>query len=270
MFCDIALSRRLERAEGHACLRFAEAGRRLIPGSRSEWIECAGGYAVFDGVDSPVTQCFGLGIFEELTAAALDRVEQFFFERGAASDLEISPHAGVAAVDLVCSRGYRPIEISSVMFRQVEQPPPRAASNIRVRVIGPDEHAVWNDVGARGWCHEHPELRQFFEHSGIISAAREDGLCFLAEFEGTPGAAGALSVHDGVALFAGSATVPELRRRGLQGALLEERMRYAFNHGCDIAMMVAMAGSDSQRNAERKGFRIAYTRTKWRRSQNGG
>jgi hypothetical protein len=50
----------------------------------------------------------------------------------------------------------------------------------------------------------------------------------------------------------------------LQGALLSERLRYARTHGCDLAMMVAEAGSESQRNAERKGFRIAYTRTKWR------
>jgi hypothetical protein len=49
----------------------------------------------------------------------------------------------------------------------------------------------------------------------------------------------------------------------LQAALLEERLRYAFDHGCDLAMMVAEAGSNSQRNAERKGFRIACTRTKW-------
>jgi hypothetical protein len=41
-------------------------------------------------------------------------------------------------------------------------------------------------------------------------------------------------------------------------------MRYAFEHGCDLAMMVAEAGSNSQRNAEREGFSIAYTRTKWR------
>lgn len=39
-----------------------------------------------------------------------------------------------------------------------------------------------------------------------------------------------------------------------------------FEHGCDLAMMVAEAGSDSQRNAERKGFQIAYTRIQWRLS----
>jgi hypothetical protein len=37
-------------------------------------------------------------------------------------------------------------------------------------------------------------------------------------------------------------------------------------HGAPIfiAMMGALPGSGSQRNAERHGFRIAYTRVKWR------
>ena len=43
-----------------------------------------------------------------------------------------------------------------------------------------------------------------------------------------------------------------------------EHMLYAFDHGCDLAMTVAGVGRESQRNAEHKGFRIAYTRTKWR------
>jgi hypothetical protein len=91
-------------------------------------------------------------------------------------------------------------------------------------------------------------------------------VCFLAELDGRPGATGSLCVHEGVALFAGAATVFEMRRRGLQAALLEARMAHAYELGCELAMMVAEAGSNSQRNAERQGFRIAYTRTKWRLS----
>jgi hypothetical protein len=34
-------------------------------------MECAGAYAVFDGIQSPVTQTFGLAIFAELSPAAL-------------------------------------------------------------------------------------------------------------------------------------------------------------------------------------------------------
>jgi GNAT superfamily N-acetyltransferase len=263
-FSDLALSRRLERAEGHACVQYAHARRRLFPESRAEWIQCGGAYAAFDGVDSPVTQTFGLGIFETLTLETLKTLEQFFQDHGAPVFHEVSPFAGPEALSLLCERGYRPVEISNVLYRSVAMPSTEPDPHIRVQVSGPDEAQLWSEVSARGWSHEHPEFREFLLDLGAIAAAREQSYCFLASFDGEPGAAGALSIHEGVALFGGSATVPELRRRGLQGALLHERMRYAFEHGCDLAMMVAIPGSDSQRNAERKGFRIAYTRTKWK------
>ena len=266
MFADLALARRLERAEGHACAQFAETRRRLFPDCGSEWTECAGAYAVFDGIGAPTTQSFGLGIVEELNAASLDALERFFLERGAQVMHEVSPLAGVAALDLLCARGYRPIEISSVLYRAVEKPPAQPKAAISVRVTRPEEAQLWTDISARGWTHEQPELSEFLRQMGAICLAREESPCFLAELEGQPGAAGALSLHKGVALFAGASTIPELRRRGLQAALLEVRMRYAFDHGCDLAMMVAEAGSNSQRNAERQGFRVAYTRTKWQLS----
>jgi GNAT superfamily N-acetyltransferase len=264
MFCDLALSKRLERAEGYASAQFAESRRRLFPDSRAEWFEHAGAYVVFDGVDSPVTQTFGLGIFEDLTATSLEVIERFFFERGAPVFHEVSPHAGVAAFDLLCTRNYRPIEISNVLYRSVEKPAAQLQSNINVRAIGPDDSGLFSDINARGWAMPgHPELVEFLLQFGTIATSREGTQCFLGEIDGTPAAAAALCIHQGVALFAGSATVPELRRRGLQSALLHERMRYASDLGCDLAMMVAAVGSESQRNAERKGFRVAYTRTKW-------
>ena len=263
-FSDLALSQRLERAEGRACVQYAEARRRLFPDSGAEWMECAGAYAVFDGTDSPVTQTFGLGIFEELSPAALGIIEHFFLDRGAPVLHEVSPFAGAAVLETLCARNYRPVELSNVLCQPVARPTTEEQSGINVRVIVPEEVQLWSDISAMGWSHEHPELRDFLLDLGAISAAREDSLCFLAEYGGKPGAAAVLCIHEGVALFGGSATIPELRRRGLQAALLHTRMCYAFDHGCDLAMMVAQPGSDSQRNAERKGFRIAYTRTKWR------
>lgn len=266
VFAGLDLSRRLERAEGAACAEFASARARLQPQSGAAWIECAGAYVVFDGVESPATQSFGLGIFEELTASTLDRVEGFFFARGADAQHEISPHAGVPAIDLLCSRGYRPVEVCNVLYRPVEVPATDSPANIRVRATGPGEAHLWADVGARGWGHEHPELTDFLRECGDIAAGRQNSLCFVAEIGGQPGAAAALCLHEGVALFAGSATAPEFRRRGLQAALFRERMRHALTLGCDLAMVVAAPGSDSQRNAERSGFRIAYSRTKWKLS----
>ena len=264
IFSDLALSCRLERAEGHACVQIAEARRRLLPSSGAAWMELDGAFAVFDGVDSPCTQSFGLGIFEQLSPPTLDAIEAFFLGFGAPVVHEVSPFAGTAALDLLCARNYRPCEVSSVLYRPVERPAEIDLGPISVRVIGPEESALWAETSARGWADQHPELMETMLQLSSICAARAESQCFLAEYDGKPGAAGVLCLHQGVALFGGSATVPQLRRRGLQAALLHLRMQYAFDHGCDLAMMVASPGSNSQRNTERMGFRIAYTRTKWK------
>jgi hypothetical protein len=264
VFADLDLAKRLERTEGRSCLGFAEVRSQVYPESGATWMECAGAYAVFDGVESPVTQSFGLGLFEQLTPASLDEIERFFLDRGAVVMHEVSPLAGVSTLDLLCARGYRPIELSSVLQQPVTRPATKAPGAITVRQAGRDDASLWAQVNARGWAHEYPELRDFLEQFGSIAFSRLQNVNFIAELDGQPGAAGGLFVHDGIALFAGASTVPEMRHRGLQAALLEARMSYAFENGCELAMMVTEVGSQSQRNAERQGFRIAYTRTKWR------
>jgi hypothetical protein len=127
-------------------VQFAQARRRLFPDCGAEWMECAGAYAVFDGIGSPATQTFGLGIFEDLTAASLDVIERFFRDRGAQVLHEVSPHAGVAALGLLCARQYKPAEISNVMVRPVEKPMAKDRGTIAVRVTGPDEAQLWNDI----------------------------------------------------------------------------------------------------------------------------
>jgi len=96
-----------------------------------------------------------------------------------------------------------------------------------------------------------------------VTMARTDATCFLATLDDEPVATGVLSIHRGVALLAGASTIPSARGRGAQLALLDARLRFAAERGCDLAMMCAAPGSGSQRNAERHGFRIAYTRLKW-------
>ena len=165
-------------------------------------------------------------------------IERFFLDRAASVLHELSPHAGGGALDLLCTRNYRPMEISNVLYRSVEQPPAEHQDHLAVRVIGPKEAPLWTSISARGWADEHPELLGFLLQLGSISGAREQSLCLRAEVDGNPGAAGMLCMHNEVALFGGSATVPELQHHGLQNAHLQGRMRYAFGHGCDLAMMV--------------------------------
>jgi GNAT superfamily N-acetyltransferase len=125
-----------------------------------------------------------------------------------------------------------------------------------------DEQELWSRVSARGWG-EHSEFTEFLLSFGQVAAFSKGSLIYFAHLDGEPVATAVLRCDEGVALLGGACTVPEARNQGAQRALLEARMKAASGLGCDLAMMGAEPGSASQRNAERQGFRIAYTRIKW-------
>lgn len=268
IFSDVDLARRLERAEGHTNREFVETKARLSPELNAEWREVAGAYVMYDGAASPMTQTFGLGLFQETTAADMDEIENFFRSRGAPVYHEVSPLANASLLSLLNERGYQPFEFTSVMFRPISRavddlPAPRN-DKLKVRIVfGEDEHELWAQTAARGWS-EFTEYADLILDLSRVSTKRAGSTSFLAEIDGEPIATGGIGIYDGVVLLAGASTIPEGRRQGAQAALLGSRLRFAAERGCDIAMMCAQPGSTSQRNAERNGFRIAYTRIKWR------
>jgi ribosomal protein S18 acetylase RimI-like enzyme len=90
----------------------------------------------------------------------------------------------------------------------------------------------------------------------------ENGLAFVATIDGKPVACGTGIVlpEHGVFALCGAGTLAAYRGRGLQTALLEARMAAASQSGCEYAVVVTQGGTISQRNAERLGFRVAYSK----------
>ena len=264
-FSDLALARRLERAEAIRNAAFVEARAELQPEFQATWTKVAGTYAMFDGVDSPLTQTFGLGLFQTIGPDEMQAIESFFRERGAEVFHEVSPVADPSILVLLNERGYQPVELTSVLVRPtaIASDPVRPRDErIVVRGIEPGEEDLWAGIAAIGWG-ETEELATFVRDIGGVMSRSNGSFCFLAELDRRPIAAAALGLADGVALLAGASTIPSARNRGAQLALLQARLRFAADRGCDLAMMGAQPGSTSQRNAERQGFRIVYTRIKW-------
>lgn len=222
----------------------------------------AGVYAMYDGEASPLTQTFGLGVFEPVGEAEIERLERFFLDRGAPVHHEATPFLQPELLLLLTSRGYRPVEYSTVLTRSTAGDTP-GRSEVTVREITADERGLWSRLAGEGWSSESADLAGFIEDFGRVITRAEGVHCFLAELRGQPIAAAAMSLHGTVALLAGASTVPAARRQGAQQALLEHRLRYAADRGAVLGMVVTAPGSASQRNAERQGFRVAYTRTKW-------
>lgn len=262
---DQPLSRRLERAEGVVGTTFSETNQRLAPERGSVWRDFAGTYAIFDGPDSPMTQTFGLGLFVPITPDALTEIEAFFTQRGAPVMHEVSPLAGIETFALLAERGYVPNELSTVLVQPLDGlEAPAAPAGLHVRTIDAADHAAWIETSVLGWSAD-PTFAHIMRSMATGAAANRAMVHFIVERDGAPIATASLGMHEGVALLAGASTIPSGRNLGAQALLLTMRLAEARRRGCDLAMMVSTPGSTSQRNAERRGFRVAYTRTKWRR-----
>lgn len=266
IFSDKALSQKLERTEARASADFVETRAKLFPESCAEWIEVAGVYAMFDGIKSPITQTFGLGVFDEITASEFEKIETFFKKHNAPVLHEVSPLADVSIITLLNERGYQPIELTSVMYRTLKAETAldsRVNPRISTRIINGSDIDVFTETCVAGWSAEMPEFADFGTELCKIGAESPGASPFIAELEGKPIATGTLFIYKDIALLAGASTIPEGRKMGAQNSLLEARLRFARERGCAIAMTGTSPGSQSQRNAEKNGFRVAYTRTKW-------
>jgi len=272
LFADAALAKRLESTEGYGNAAFVDDQARREPYSGAIRTTIAGTMAMFAGVGSPITQTFCLGIHQRPTDRDMDAIERFFTTRGSPVFHEVSPLAGVDLFAMLAGRGYKRIEVSNVLYQEIQgargaqgakgaQGAEGANGALRVRRVVRSEAERYGEISVRGWSSELPEVIPFIQ--GFARSSVEVATCFMAELDGEPIANAALFMHGGVALLAGASTVPEGRRKGAQQALLDARLRAAAAQGCDLAMVVTAAGSPSQRNSERNGFKVAYTRTKW-------
>src|SRR5256885_366028 len=115
-----------------------------------------------------------------------------------------------------------------------------------------------------------PELfaRTFVRAAGAPDEARAsverwNARLYIAFVGGEPAGAGALSILDGIGHLANVATIPELRRRGAQTALIRRRIRDAAAAGCEL-VSTGTSDDTSRRNLERVGLRVMYAKSAWR------
>src|SRR5689334_1857451 len=116
---DLTLARRLERAEAMANAASIDSRRAVQPDVGAEWTDVAGVYAMFDGLASPLTQTFGLGLFDAFGPREFEEIEEFFFRRGADVFHEVSAFVAPETLGLLGARGYRPIEASVVLIQPI-------------------------------------------------------------------------------------------------------------------------------------------------------
>jgi hypothetical protein len=244
------LSRRIEGAEAGFMLDWL----RGIPDVR---LERFGGAWAPVNPDEPELdfQNRVIGLSPE-DAGELDAILAFYREAGVRPWFELPPaHDFERLSGPLSAAGARPIGFQTVVYGE----PARFDPDPRVREIGPDEAELFANVLLRG--HGVPDE---VPRSHVARWAQSPtSRLFVAEVDGVAAAAGALVLGE-VANLANASTLAEFRGRGLQSALIRARIAAAAVAGAELVCAGAPWASQSQRNLERAGLRIAYTKTVWR------
>jgi GNAT superfamily N-acetyltransferase len=263
-FIDLDLARRVEMAEAEAGRECAEACGRFHPEYSVAIEEIAGGFAVFAGVDSPITQAIGVGLNGPVSDADVDSLGDFFHSRNAPAAIELCPLVDISLYERFASRNYHLLELTDVLILDdlaAARMPGTMSPAVTVRTATPDEAKLWTQTVAEGFAEHYPVTQAMLDvMEGFYG--RRDASFFLSFVDGIVAGGGAVFANQGVGGLFGASTLPAFRRRGVQSALLATRLAWAREKGCDLAVSFARPGSSSHRNIERHGFRVAYTRTK--------
>ena len=287
-YVDTTLARRMEAAEDVPQVEIARVLQRTHPEVGADILEIAGGHAVFAGLNSPVGRAIGLGFDAAVTAAQLDEVEAFYKKHDAPSTVDITPVTHGSLLELLKTRGYVLAELNNVMTRKLE---PRerfeeSVPGVEFRACAPEETQLWTHTMLRGFFPE-DQIPEGWDKLLAPMAQVPNSLATLVWGKENPhpvspprdvsGQAppsetrvgqpqpvaccgGMISREHRMIAFGGTSTLAQYRGRGIQTAAMGRRMNRALAEGCDLAVVVTSGNTTSQRNAERMGFTLAYSK----------
>jgi GNAT superfamily N-acetyltransferase len=261
VFVDLDLARQLEGIEAWWASEFARVRQEIRPEADTAVVRVAGGYACFLGEGAPINEAKGMGMDGPVSVADFEAMERVFFDRKVTAKVMVCPLADPSLLQGLASRGYRSHEFEDVLYRVLDPSEefPSTPEGIELGWASLDEVAICGETLARGFvAPDEPDeaLLGLFEISSMIAGTA--GL--LAKIQGLPAGAASLLIRDGLAMLGGAWTLPIYRNRGIQTALSHARLGFASKSGCIFAVVGAVPGSTSHRNAERLGFRVAYTK----------
>jgi len=258
---DVALAQRLEAAYAFRAVVYAEARASLQPELAVTTVPLAAGVAVYAGPDASMSRALGLGMQRAVATEDMERVEEFFYAHRMPPRFELCPLADPSLLELLRTRRYCLEQFWNSLARPLAYQDQDADwhPSVEISRIRPQEEQLWLQTVAKGIVgHENPgsDVLELLAPSVRIPGI----MTFLAWVDDEPAGGGAILVHDGIAEFCSAGTRVAFRRRGVQTALLHARIAAAARAGCYLATAIVLPGSSSERNAQRTGFQLAYTR----------
>jgi hypothetical protein len=255
------LAQRLELAEAADAADCAEAACAIDSERCAAVKAVAGGFLTYCGPASPLTHAVGVGMLGPVTIEELEEIEDFFMSRDAPVTIDVSPHTHPSLREMLSERGYRISDFSNVLVRPVRsgEAPPECPSRAHVRQANRSEADLYAQTVVCGFL-----SRQDVNDEELLVGKMLFGMPhakpLLAEIDGEVAGGCGISTRNGVASCFGDSTLPVFRGRGVHTAMICARIVAAIAAGCDLMTAGTQPGSQSQRNYERLGFTVAYSK----------
>ena len=204
-----------------------------------------------------------MGFAGPVTATQVDTVENFYRQHGVPAQFDVTPLTHDSLTALLHQRGYSMSELNNVMARRIfgGEIWAEEANGVEFRNCAPADVARWTNTMLRGFFPDAP-IPAGWDVLVKPMALIPGAIPTLAWADGNPVAAtGGLVCREWrLLMLAGTSTLKEYRGRGIQTAAIGRRLALAVREGCDLAVVVTRGGTTSQRNAERMGFTLAYSK----------
>ncbi|MCT2538239.1 GNAT family N-acetyltransferase [Aquibacillus koreensis] len=191
------------------------------------------------------------------------KIIEFYKQKEIPVRFELTPaHTSPDLLTYLSERGFYQQDFHTTLYSEPPQLTAKNESGITIRRLQIEEFGVFADIYVQGFGMP-SFLKDGVAQNNQILYDNKHWAFYLACYQNVPAGIGVLYIKDKIATLAAAATIPTLRKKGIQSALIAYRMDQALQQGCELIVGQAKFGSVSQNNMERAGFKIAYTKAIW-------
>jgi hypothetical protein len=259
------LVRRLELAYLAFFPRSMAASRTTVRRHPSlELLRVKNGHAIIADRKSHIRLFSEPGLPPHGTSCPLEEVKACRTSKAESVAIELCFLPGPATTQFLADRGYELSTTTDVMVRRLGGLQHRDlcrchrfSAGISVRRAGAGEFADWSRLVAHAFDEpDSPSWPPWLHRMASLPSVSP----YVAECQSLMVGGGLVIREDSVAWFVAFSTIPAMRRRGVQQALLQYSLGFLAYRNCDIAAAEVAPKTSSARNFARAGFELLYTR----------
>jgi hypothetical protein len=196
----------------------------------------------------------------------IEIIIDFYKQKGIPIRFELTPaHASPTLLTRLNKAGFYHSDFHTTLYarpKELEINKKEMDPHLSIRLLKSDEFDTFADIYTKGF--QIPSfLKSGVAQNNEVLHNNKHLIFYLASIKNEPAGIGVLFIKNKIATLAAAATVPNLKNKGIQSALIKQRLDQATLQDCQWVVGQAKFGSVSQNNMERAGLKIAYSKAIW-------